>query len=217
MGSWYSQHIYPRLMDFALSHGERLRRQALKSAHGSVLEVGFGTGLNLPCYPPGIEKLVALDIARMLPLRVERRVGAAGFSVQQEIVAPNEPFPFKDEEFDCVVTTWTLCSVRASGNLLREIQRVMRSGGVYLFLEHGRAFDDQSAAQQRRLNWLSSLLANGCHLDVPIPAVIREAGFNIVRLDRFIDDGTVRVAGYMYQGMARKGNIQQNTSMSPPA
>lgn len=204
-------------MDFALSHGERLRRQALKSAHGSVLEVGFGTGLNLPCYPPAIEKLVALDVARMLPARVERRIGEAGFSVQQEIVAPHEPFPFRDEEFDCVVTTWTLCSVRAVEYLLREIQRVMRAGGVYLFLEHGRAFDDQMVAWQRRLNWLSSLLANGCRMDVPIAALIREAGFNIVRLDRFIDDRTVRVAGYMYQGMATKGSIRQNTSMSPPA
>ena len=204
-------------MDFALSGGERLRRQALKSVHGSVLEVGFGTGLNLPCYPPAIEKLVALDVARMLPARVERRIAKTGFSVQQEIITPHEPFPFKDEEFDCVVTTWTLCSVRAAENLLREIQRVMRADGVYLFLEHGRAFDDQMAARQRRLNWLSSLLANGCCLDVPIPAVIREAGFNIVRLERFIDDRTVRVAGYMYQGMAKKGSIQQNTSMSPPA
>jgi SAM-dependent methyltransferase len=204
-------------MDFALSRGDGLRRQALKSVHGSVLEVGFGTGLNLPCYPPAIEKLVALDVARMLPARVETRIAKTAFSVQQEIIALHEPFPFRDEEFDCVVTTFTLCSVRAAENLLREIQRVMRAGGVYLFLEHGRAFDDHTAARQRRLNWLSSLLANGCRLDVPIPAVIREAGFNIVRLERFIDDRTVRVAGYMYQGMARKGSIHQNTSMSPPA
>ena len=194
-------------MDLVLQREGPLRREALKAAQGRVLEVGFGTGLNLPYYPSTIDKLFTLDVAKMLGRRVEKRISDASFSVEQTIVEPNTPFPFGDDEFDCVVTTWTLCSVPAVGKLLLEIQRVLRPDGAYLFLEHGRAFDELTAARQRRLNWVSRLLANGCRLDTRIPSVINESGFNITRLNRFIDDRAFSVAAYMYQGVAKKGSV----------
>jgi len=217
MGSWYSHLIYPRLMDLVLKQEGPLRREALKAAQGRVLEVGFGTGLNLPYYPSTIEKLFTLDVAKMLPGRVEKRISEVNFSVEEVIIEPNRPFPFTDDQFDCVVTTWTLCSVPAAEKLLREIQRVLRPAGAYLFLEHGRAFDDRTAQRQRRLNWASRLLANGCRLDTRIPAVISESGFNIIRLNRFLDDRAIRVAGYMYQGMAKKGAVNHSIPTSSHA
>jgi SAM-dependent methyltransferase len=207
MGHWYSHHIYPRLMDQFLNKEGPLRREALKTAHGCVLEVGFGTGLNLRYYPATVDKLVTLDVAKMLPVRVERRISAASFRVQQVIIEPNAPFPFREDQFDCVVTTWTLCSVPATGRLLGEIQRVLRPDGAYLFLEHGRAFDERAAHRQRRLNWASRLLANGCRLNTRIPDVIKESGFNITELNEFINDHAISVAGYMYQGIAKKNVV----------
>ena len=191
-------------MNLVLERGGPLRREALKEARGSVLEVGFGTGLNLPYYPPNIDELFTIDVAKMLPNRVERRINAVSFRVQQTISEPDQPFPFADEQFDCVVTTWTLCSVTDVGRLLQEIRRVLRAGGSYLFLEHGRAFDESTARRQQRLSWISSRLANGCRLDTRVPSVIKDSGFNIIRLNRFVDDRAIRLAGYMYQGVAKK-------------
>lgn len=206
MISWYSHHIYPRLMDLVLGREGPLRKEALKTAHGSVLEVGFGTGLNLPHYPLQVTQLLTLDIEELLPGRVKKRICAVPFSVQQTIVEPDKPFPFADGYFDCVVTTWTLCSVTDVRGLLREIRRVLRPDGDYLFLEHGLAFDDVTARRQRRLNWASRLLANGCRLDTRIPAVLNESGLSVTRLNRFLNHRAIRLAGYMYQGVAKKGS-----------
>jgi ubiquinone/menaquinone biosynthesis C-methylase UbiE len=191
-------------MDAILGREGALRREALKSARGRVLEVGFGTGLNLPYYPPTIDRLSTLDVAKMLPNLVEKRISEVPFGVRQTITPEeNADFPFADNQFDCVVTTWTLCSIRDARKFLEEIRRVLRPDGDYIFLEHGRSVNNQTATWQRRLNWASRRLAKGCHLDRPITGMIEQAGFKIVELKRFVNGRGVGLASHMYQGIAK--------------
>lgn len=206
MPSLYSHHVYPYLMDLILRSQGILRRDALKSAHGCVLEVGFGTGLNLPYYPSKIDSLTTLDVAKMIPFRVEKRLDEVSFEVKQIITQEGEAFPFEDDQFDCVVTTWTLCSVGEPGNFLSEIKRVLRPDGDYLFLEHGIAANDDTAVWQRRLSWASKLLAKGCRMDGQIAEMIEESGFRIIALNRFVGDSPISLASHMYQGTAKIGD-----------
>lgn len=189
-------------MDFFLKRQGSLRAIALSRVCGDVLEVGFGTGLNLPYYPSGVRRLCALDVANLLPQRVEERIRRVSFPVDRVTVAPDGHFPLKDKQFDCVVTTWTLCSVSGVRQLLSEIHRVLRSDGVYVFLEHGRAQSPRVARLQREFSQVSKALANGCRLDVPIAEVVERAGYTIVELERFNSGRTISLAAHMYQGVA---------------
>src|SRR5262249_12659127 len=134
---WYTRHIFPRILDRILRRPsyQRERRLALAPAYGEVLEVGFGTGLNLPHYPHTVTSLIALDPTLALQPRVARRCAAANMPITcvQETA---ERLPFADARFDCVVTTWTLCSIPDVACALRQIQRVLKPGGLYVFLEH---------------------------------------------------------------------------------
>ena len=181
------------------------RREALKTALGCVLEVGFGTGLNLPYYPSTIDSLTTLDVAKMIPFRVEKRLDEVSFAVKQIIAQEGKAFPFEDDQFDCVVTTWTLCSVNEPGYFLSEINRVLRPDGDYIFLEHGRASNNNTAAWQRRLSWASQLLAKGCRMDCQIAKMVEQSGFRIMALNRFVGDSPIGLASHMYQGTARIG------------
>ena len=117
---FYADHIFPRLMDWSLRGPQHQveREKALQSVRGEVLEVGFGTGLNLRHYPPGVTRLTAIDVANMLQVRVARRIAAAPFPVERAQLSSDE-LPFPDARFDCVVTTLTLCSIRDPGAALR--------------------------------------------------------------------------------------------------
>jgi ubiquinone/menaquinone biosynthesis C-methylase UbiE len=189
-------------MDFALGGLGDLRSRALSKVYGEVLEVGSGTGLNFPYYPEAVRKLYALDVDSLLSRRVEERVRQVGFPVERVIVAPHERLPFQDHQFDCVITTWTLCSVSDVPQLLSEIRRVLRSDGIYVFLEHGKAQSSRVASIQTKLNIVSKALANGCRLDLPIDDVIKQCGYKIVDLEKYVNKRTVGVAAYMYQGVA---------------
>jgi ubiquinone/menaquinone biosynthesis C-methylase UbiE len=204
MTSWYARRIYPHLMDAVLRNEGLHRIEALRSAYGSVLEVGFGTGLNLPYYPPSIARLTTLDVARMLPERVERRIMEVAFEVHQAITKTGALFPFADGQFDCVVTTWTLCSVEEAGTFLGEIQRVLKIDGDYLFLEHGEAIDPHTALWQHRFNWASRHFANGCRLDRPIRELIEQSGFGMTHFRQFAGSSTIGLASHLYLGIAKK-------------
>src|SRR5712691_4934209 len=120
---FYANHVFPRLMDWTLRGPQHQaeREKALRSVRGDVLEVGFGTGLNLRHYPPAVTRLTAVDVANMLRLRVARRIAAAPFPVTREALS-GERLPFPDGRFDCVVTTLTLCSIGDPVSALREMR-----------------------------------------------------------------------------------------------
>jgi SAM-dependent methyltransferase len=201
----YARHIFPRVLEWTLGTPEvgEQRRLTLAAARGEVLEVGFGTGLNLPFYPENITNLVALDAESMLPERVRRRVGAATFPVEQVRLDAGGRLPFEDHRFDTVVTTFTLCSIGDVRAALKEMRRVLKDGGEFLFCEHGRSDDARVARWQDRLNPLQNVVACGCNLNRAIDRLIGEAGFEVVRLDRFVMPRAPRLLGEMYRGAAR--------------
>ncbi len=199
----YRDHLFPRLMDRAMRGVNELRAATLACAQGDVLEVGFGTGLNLRYYPAAVRSLVALDPLRALRSRVERRVANAPFPVKEETLAAGGRLPFVAGRFDCVVTSWTLCSIDAPGPALAEMRRVLRPEGLYLFIEHGLALDPCVARWQRRLDPLHTRIAGGCHLDRPIDRLVRDAGFAFETLERFVYERGPFVARDMFRGVAR--------------
>lgn len=202
----YSRYIFPRILEWSLGSAmvQRQRRQALAPLAGHVLEIGFGTGLNLPFYPNQVTELTALDNQPMLPKRVEQRIAEARMPVELRELDANGRLPFEDESFDGIVTTLTLCSIREVGSALSEIRRVLKSDGQYVFLEHGRSDDARVAARQDFWNPIQKIVACGCNMNRPIDLLIEAAGLEMTVLDRYRLPDTPRVLGEMYRGVAKK-------------
>ena len=204
---FYAKHIFSRMMDVALGGEEisRHRRIALAPLAGRVLEIGFGTGLNLPHYPPAVTGLTVIDPERMLGERVARRIAAARLTVERLQLDAAGRLPFADDSFDGVATTFTLCTIADVRAALTEVRRVLRPEGVMVFLEHGRSDNAGTARWQDALNPIQKMVACGCHLNRRIDGLIIESGLAIDRLDRYEMPGLPRVIGAIYRGTARKG------------
>ena len=201
----YSQTIFPLLCDFGLNRSfvAKHRRDLLAGARGRILEIGFGTGLNVPHYPVGVRMLTTVDPNVGMHRRAEKRVRQRGMEVDRRIVG-GERLPFEDGSFDCVVSTFTLCSINQIAEALREVHRVLNVGGQFLFLEHGLSREPQVQKWQRRLNWLQKRVAGGCHLDRDIRALVGAVPFSSMNIDEFYLEKTPRTHGYMYRGVAIK-------------
>lgn len=200
--SLYSRFLLPRLIDVAMRQKRVRERRArlVPKAHGAVLEVGIGSGLNLPYYTSGVQRLCAVDPSAEL-LAMARR-NARRLRLDVELVQQSaERLPFADATFDSVLLTWTLCSIPDPAAALREIRRVLKPGGELFFIEHGLSRDPGVAAWQRRLTPLWRPLAGGCHLDRRMDALIG-AAFGHVELQTFYLEGP-RLLTYMYEGCAR--------------
>jgi ubiquinone/menaquinone biosynthesis C-methylase UbiE len=181
----------------------QLREALLQLASGEVLEIGFGTGLNLRHYPTTITRLSIVDPATLLPAKVARRMAAAPYPIQTtHVTAENLPFP--DRQFETVVSTWTLCTIPDPVLALHEVGRVLKPGGRFLFLEHGRSDDRTIAVWQDRLNPIQNVMGCGCHLNRQIDRLITQSGLSIAHLDRFSMQGVPRLVGEMYRGTATK-------------
>jgi ubiquinone/menaquinone biosynthesis C-methylase UbiE len=200
---FYSKHVFPRILEWGLGtpYIRELRSRALCAVRGRVLEMGFGTGLNLPHYPANVEELTIIDSEQMLPERVRERIVRSGLKVER-IRLDAAALPFEDNHFDFVVTTFTLCSIREAGKALKGVSRVLKPGGRYIFIEHGRSDDAATAKLQDRFNPIQKIIAAGCNINRPIDAMIRDAGLSIMELERFIMPDTPRPLGEMYVGTA---------------
>lgn len=203
----YARHVFPRLMERAIGTEEHMehRRETLAPARGRVLEIGFGTGLNLPCYPDAVEELVAVEPRPALPRRVRERIRAAPFPVIRIEAEAGGSLPLEEGSFDTAVSTWTLCTIPDAVAALRRVRRLLAPGGRLLFLEHGRSDDPRTARWQDRLNPIQNVVGLGCNLNREIGRLIRAAGFEIEELERFRLSGAPRVAGEVYRGVARAG------------
>jgi len=202
---WYARVVFPRLMEWALGTEacSAERRRVLASARGEVLEIGFGTGLNLPHYPAtGVTSLTIVDPAEHLPARVEARIAQARFPVKRAHLDA-ERLPFPDRSFDTVVSTWTLCSIPDAVAALREIRRVLRPDGVFLFLEHGRSERPLVARLQNVWNPVQQVIACGCNVNRAIDEVVAAGGLAITSLERFELAGEIPLFSPMYRGTAR--------------
>lgn len=198
----YERHLFPRLMDWALRSMGDVRRETLATAHGDVLEVGFGTGLNLRHYPSAVRSLTALDPLDALRDRVEARIAATAFPVERAHLDASGTLPFPSDYFDCVVTTWTLCSIPDAVAALEEMRRVVRPGGRYLFVEHGRSDRPNVARWQARLNPIQRVIGCGCELDKPIDELVPKGGFTLDHIERFVPENGPAVFETLYRGVA---------------
>jgi SAM-dependent methyltransferase len=149
-----------------------------------------------------VTSLTAIDPHAVLPRRVAQRIAAARMPVKC-VQLSAEALPFDDASFDCVVTTWTLCTIPDAVAAVRDIGRVLKPGGQYIFLEHGRSDEARVAWWQDLFNPLQRCLAGGCNLNRPIDTLIQQAGLEITRLERFSLSGLPRLFSKMYRGVAR--------------
>ncbi|MGD9614082.1 MAG: class I SAM-dependent methyltransferase [Alphaproteobacteria bacterium] len=197
---FYQRVVLPRLLDRAMRdhHLASYRSHTIVAAEGLVLEIGAGSGLNFPCYPEGVARVVALDPSPALLRLAAGRGGAARVSVSL-LRGAAERLPFAEAVFDTIVTTWTLCSLADPVAALREARRVLRPGGRLLFVEHGLAPTKRIAVWQHRLTPCWRAIAGGCHLDRRIDALIRAAGFRIESLETGHMPGP-QPWTFMYQG-----------------
>lgn len=202
---FYSQVIFPRLCDLLLDRPvvARHRRELLAHAHGDVLEIGFGTGLNLPHYPEGIRKITTVDPNLGMHRLAQRRIKKAGIEVEQRVES-GEHLPFEDGVFDCVVSTFTLCSIENVDQAVAEVYRVLKPGGTFLFLEHGLSPEPGVQKWQRRLNWLEMRLGDGCRLDRSMNALVAAQPFSAAEVEASYLEKMPKTHGYLYRGIARK-------------
>lgn len=200
----YDRYILPRVVDFTcgLKPNMRQRAKVVPLARGDVLEVGFGSGLNLAYYDPTRTRSVwALEPSAEMWAMARERVRAAGFPVEL-LKAQAEEIPLPDDSADSVVVTYTLCTLPDVPRALREVARVLKSDGELVFCEHGAAPDEGVRRWQNRLNPIWKVLGGGCNLNRPIPSLLQQSGFAISELSTMYIPGW-RPASFNYWGRAR--------------
>jgi ubiquinone/menaquinone biosynthesis C-methylase UbiE len=202
---FYEQRLLPYIINVAMQTKAVTdeRRRCLEHVTGTVLEVGFGSGLNLPHYPPAVTKVVAVDPSGTSARLARKRIAAAPFPVET-IGLSAETLPVADASFESIVSTFTLCTIPDVARALLEMRRVLRPGGRLYFVEHGRAPDPGIERWQKRLNGIQGAVFGGCHLDRPIAALIEQAGFEMERLDNSYLKGAPKFGGYLYRGVAKR-------------
>lgn len=180
----------------------KYRQEALADVQGEVLEIGFGTGLNLLYYPEHVHKIVTIDANPGMNTLAQKRIQASSITVNHQILN-GENLPMPDNRFDSVVSTWTLCSITNVEQALKEIYRVLKPGGQFFFIEHGLSNEPKIQVWQNRLTPLQKTIADGCHLNRNIRQLV-ENQFHTVRLEEFYAEETPKTHGYLYKGIATK-------------
>ncbi|MBE9117370.1 class I SAM-dependent methyltransferase [Lusitaniella coriacea LEGE 07157] len=200
---FYSNVIFPRILDLSMSSSmlTPYRQQVLAETEGDVLEVGFGTGLNLPYYPSTVRKIVAVDPNPTMKRLAQKRIDASTIEVEFCQLS-GESLPMNDNQFDCVVSTWTLCSIPNIQGALQEIRRVLKPQGRFFFVEHGVSPEPNVEVWQNRLNPLQQKIGDGCNLNRNMEKLINEAGFAIAHLDKLYMERSPKFLGYLYKGTA---------------
>jgi ubiquinone/menaquinone biosynthesis C-methylase UbiE len=199
----YDDWVVPRLLDLGMgtSAVAEERARALAGVGGRVLEVGFGSGHNLPHYPAAVERVVGIDPSGESAKLARKRIARARFAVEL-LPLRGEEIPAPDGSFDSVVSTFTLCSIPDPLAALRQMRRVLTPEGRFFFLEHGRSAEPGVRRWQDRLNGAQRWLFGGCNLNRPMDALIVEAGFALESLERYYAKGP-RPMSYFYRGVAR--------------
>ena len=200
----YAEQVLPRCLDVVMGLGtfRSLRQHATEGLAGRVLELGFGSGLNLEWYPKEVVEVLALEPSAVAQRLARRRLERAPIPVRF-VGLSGEHLPLPDGSVDAVLSTWTLCTIPGLERALAEVRRVLRPGGALHFLEHGLARDEPTRAWQRRLTPLQRKLVGGCHLDRPIGELVARSGLEIEQMEEFPRPGP-KVLAWYYAGRARK-------------
>ena len=201
---FYRKVVLPRLIELAMRNGQLggYRQQTIGAARGLVLEIGVGSGMNLPIYGSAVARVCGIDPSPELLDRARERVAAARVPVSLAR-APAEQLPFRDAAFDTLVMTWTLCSIPNPSTALNEMRRVLKPGGRLLFVEHGLAPEPAIIRWQHRLTPCWRRIGGGCHLDRKMDDLIRSAGFRVDALETGYMKGP-KPWTFMYVGSATK-------------
>jgi ubiquinone/menaquinone biosynthesis C-methylase UbiE len=201
----YAKYVLPRLIDLAMRNKDatQLRAAWVPHARGDVLEVGLGSGLNLPFYSSEVQRLYGVEPSTELQRMAQTRAASLVRKVEFLSQSAEEQLPLVANSIDTVVVTWTLCSIADPLRALRQIKRVLKPSGLLIFVEHGRAPDPRVSNWQDRLTPLWRRIGGGCHLNRRIDALLTEAGFKVDELKTAYLPGP-RPMTYTYQGFARR-------------
>jgi len=206
---FYERWILPPILDLVMRRKDltKYRRAAVAAAHGRVLEIGVGSGLNFPLYGKQVEFVYGIDPSPRLLSIARRRAAASGIPVEL-LLGSATAIPLADDAVDTVVMTWTLCSIPEPLAALREMRRVLKPDGNLCFVEHGLSPEPGVERWQHRLTPPWHRIAGGCHLDRKMDDLIRQAGFDLVNLHEEYAPGS-RAMSYMYQGCACRNHSQR--------
>ena len=200
---FYDRYILPHLINCACGDKSiaKQRQKVVPLATGRVLEVGMGSGLNLPYYDRSkVEKIWGLEPSEGMRLKAQSNVTASGLDVEW-LDLPGEEVPLESNSVDTVVLTYTLCTIPGWQAALEQMRRVLRPGGTMVFSEHGEAPDESVRRWQRRINPVWNRIAGGCHLNRPIPDFLEQGGFKIETVDSMYMPGP-KWAAFNYWGVA---------------
>ena len=200
----YAKYLLPRLINLAMRNKDvtRLRAECVPKARGDVLEIGIGSGLNLPFYSSEVRRVYGVDPSLELQRMAAKKTSAVPFQVSFFSQSAEQPVPLPDASIDTVVMTWTLCSITNPAATLQQIKRVLKPSGQLIFVEHGRSPDLRVKAWQDRITPLWKRIGGGCHLNRKADDLVSAAGFEISELKTFYLPG-LRPMTYTYQGLAR--------------
>lgn len=186
----YGEQVLPRLINIACGTKEsaKLRKRVCAGLHGQVLEIGFGSGLNVPHYPAAVTGVAAVEPSDLGWKLAEQRVAASSIPVERTGL-DGQSIPLPDDSCDVALSTWTLCTIPDAAAALGEVRRVLKPGGTLHFVEHGLAPDDKVQHWQHRLEPIQKRVAGGCHLTREIPQMLTASGFTLAELDTFYEKG----------------------------
>jgi ubiquinone/menaquinone biosynthesis C-methylase UbiE len=204
--SFYGERVLPHVINVVMNTKQTrlIRQRVCADLAGDVVEIGFGTGHNLPYLPDAVRSLRAVEPAGLGVQLAKERIAAAGVPVQV-VGLDGQALPIEDASADAVLCTWSLCTIPDPVAAVREMRRVLRPGGRVHFVEHGRAPDESVRRWQDRLNGIQKRMAGGCHLNRDIPAILQAGGMQIAELQTFYGKGEPKPYGFLYEGRALAG------------
>jgi len=203
---FYSNVIIPFFYDYSMDSkkiNERRKSILDKITEEEVLEIGFGTGINLKFYPQNVKRIIGVDANNGMLMQSQKKISNGRFQIEL-INQSSELLPFADNSINAVLSTYTLCSIKEINEALKEIYRVLKPGAKYYFLEHGLADNPRTQKWQRRLNPLQNIWADGCNLNRDMKSLIANAGFNMIEMKNYYMKRDPKIVGYMYEGIAVK-------------
>jgi len=200
----YTEHVLPRIVDMAcnLKAAHPQRRRACDGLTGEVVEIGFGSGLNVPFYPPGVTQVTAVEPSDVGWKLAGKRLRDSSIPIRRAGLDA-ETLPLPDDSFDAALSTWTMCTIPDVCAALRELRRVLKPGGTLHFVEHGLAPDEDVRRWQHRLEPMQKRVFGGCHLTRSIVELVEGTGFAITELDVYYEKGTPKAFGANMLGVAR--------------